>query len=1338
MILGGTIGIIIVAMTVFFAVLPGTPFFKQYILPFVVRQVSSLLLCNVSIGAITIDPSKGLVASNVVLSDRDNRKTSLRANRVEAHIDMMALFRGRFQVRSIKISGLFGELLKTHRGLFAGPIDIIRLATPQPGQIIDNSKPLVRMLSAERCTVFFVDSVTKIKAVEFITSLELEFFRVDSLSFVMQAGLGHFSSPVWGGTVRSNEVKGNIGPKSLLFSKGEVRGDSVSLSMHGTIPFSLEKEWDLAANAETFAAGFSQVYKNVLPLKPIGKVKAKGALKGTFVHPALDATVFGYELQVGSVAVDTLLVQAHFSEDLLHGKARVWTRGGTADATVRANVSRLFMSPTVGKYTIAASAENVDIRNFVTVQPGWLRRPVFLADAVLHAVGSGLRRLPDTMSADIREITASSAASPTEVKLRVAQNRWDLTAAMKPDFAASGNGRYTNRGEVNGSFHVQADSIKRIASFFYKETVGGEITADALLSGSLKNPGISVTLQSKHLNWRDVLVSKLRGRFTLRDKHLTIESSFIDANSPIASALQGFVPGEFNGKAWVQASANGRIDSLQIDGDVRLSQCSYGRYHADSVSAHCRYAGQSLRWQSLAVKRGASAMHSDGEVSWAMNNGSMNADCKFLLDNHAAGTLTTQARFVNDSVAASVTAENLDPAVVAPWFPIAQRLQGSFSVHGIMAGTTENPSLRLTAGYDHAVSGGLVIAATGDLAYTNGSATATIYIIQKGSGSPLTVTAHIPVAWRELPRGIVAIRNGAVVTVNGDSVDYGGLINAFAPSVQSLGTIMLKGKLEKADGEWGLSCSTHIANRRLTMKSGKFNAGRVVLDVNVAGPLKLPLGHFTLNGDSIEYRGSLITGYFGAGSIANDMIKLDTLHLSCQEGGADLSAVVPVSLKNGFSFKKNGRISATFTAMPLTFAQPFMPDAVTINKGMISGRVIVEGADKGLPQGTGALSLRDGECYLFECDKPLGPLSADLNFKNDSLILSQLRGAWGKGFIEGKGWAALDEKGIAAAQSEINFKDLRLDRCYENLDLGIQSAKLNITKDSLLRVTADAVLANTRFTQDFSLIDLGAQLKKKAPQTQRPPNPLFDKVVLRIAVNCNDNLTFDSNLGKMLVDGTVTVAGRPDNPSVQGQFQLLNGFVYYLDRKFTITQGAVGQYDPKRINPSFDITATSSVSWYPPQGGKTDYDITLLVKGDLSDPVITLSAVPSLAQPQIISLLTFGTIQADFGADLGSRTGGALVSQQLAGFGTRKLARFLNVESVDIYGNVFDPSSEGPQLSITKQVSSRVAVTYTKGLTKLSQQMVMVSYRILSFLYLEAETDQQARGGIDLKFRYSH
>ena len=1287
------------------------------------------------------------------MSDRREMRTPLRADRAEAQIDFLELFRGRFELRSINIEGLSGELLNVHQGLFAGPVDIGKIAAAIPFAP-PKSRSIVRMISAVRCTVSYVDSVTKISTREIVSSFRLDFLYADSMSFVMQGGAGHFSSPVWSGSVRSNHVQGAIGPASILFSKAEAQGDSAMLSMHGTIPFSMEKAWNLAANAEAFVAGFPGVYGTIPGLKPVGKLKAHGAMAGTIVHPVLDVALTGYGLHAGTVVADSLFLQTNYGDKLLRGKARVWSPTGTADATVRATIGALFVKPAVGMYTITSSANNVDIRHFVSTLPQNRLRAALLADAKLYAAGSGIRRLPDTVSADVHLSTGPIAQNPVTVTARLAHNKWALTAAMEPDFELRGSGRCTDDGTIDGSVHVRGDTIARIVSVFSKESVRGSITADALVSGTLGNPAVSATLQSTHVDWRYILVSKLWGRFTLKNARLFIDSSYVEANGSLANALQGLVPGEWNGKAWVQARASGRIDSLRIDGDIHLSQCSYGQYHADTISAHCWYAGESLRWQSLVVKRITSAMQSDGAVSWTRGSESLNADCKFTLDKHAAGTLSTQARFINDSVVASMTAEGLDPAVVSPWFPQAHRLQGSLGVNGTLAGTSENPDIRLTFTFDHAVSGGLVIAATGDLAYTNSIATATVKAVQKGSEIPVTVTAHIPVAWRELSRGVAAIRDGAAVTVNGDSVAYGGLVNAFAPLVQSLGTITLHGRLLKVNGEWGLSCSTYIVNHWLTVKSKEIKAGNGVLDLNIAGPLSRPEGRFTISGDSIESRGSLITVYSGKGSIASDVVKLDTLHVSCKGGGADLSAAVPVTLKNGLSFNKNGRISAALTAMPLTFVQPFLPDFVAINKGVISGRVVIEGTDKGFPQGTGTLSLRDGECYLLECDKPLGPLSVDIEFKNDSITLRQLQGKWGKGSITGSGWAVLGEKGISTAKSEIKLKNVHPGGCYENLDLGIQTADINLTKDSLLTIAVDVLLANTRFTQDYSLIDIGEQLKKQAPQTLRPPNPLFDKVVMRIAVNLNSNLTFDSNLGKMVADGTVTVAGRPDNPSIDGQFQILDGFVYYLDRRFTITQGAVRQHDPKRVNPSLDVTATSNVIWYPPQGGKNEYDITLLIKGDLSDPVITLSAVPSLAQPQIISLLTFGTIQTGVGADLGSRTGGALVSQQLAGFGTRKLARFLNVESVDLYGNVFNPSSggsqaadiygntsdpatEGPQLSVTKQVSSRVAVTYSKGLSTISQQMVLVSYRILSFLYVEGETDQQAQGGIDLKFRWS-
>jgi autotransporter translocation and assembly factor TamB len=1338
--LGGIIVMLIIALTAILSVLPSIPPFKQAILSLVDRKTSSLLSCRVTIGTITLDLWNGVVAKNVVLSDSHSIGAPLSLERIAARIDPMALLRGRFELRSIKFRGFSGEIINARRGLFLGPVDIGRMMAPipkNPKMAVGKTKPLVRMLGAERCTISFVDSVRKISASGTITSFHMKFMKADSLSFVMRTGAGHFSSNVWSGRFRSIDTHGTLGPASVRFDGAEVRGDSVLLSLSGIIPLSMEKTWNLTVNAEAFVAGLTHAIINVGPLKSVGKIKAKADMTGSIGRPVLNVTMTGYGLQAGPVAADSLFLQAHYADNRLHGKARLWSPAGNADASVRAEITRLLLSPAVGRYAVTASARNMDMGHFISTTPRQKDRRMFVCDAGFYAAGSGFRRLHDTLSADIRKPADTTMAGPVDVAVRLADDRWDLTAAMKPGCEINGNGRYDARGAIFGSFHVRADSVERILSFFSKEKVRGSIAADALLSGTLSNPVISATVQSNLLHWRDVQVSMLWGRLTLRNRQLSIDTSHIAANGPIAGVLKGFVPGEFDGKVRVQAGVSGPLDSLRVGGDFQTGGCSYGRYQADTVFTRFRYADQSLQWQSLTFKRGKSVLTGKGTVSWASHNVSVETDNQLTFDNHPAGTISAKARFINHSVDGSVTTEKLDPVVVSPWFPRAQRFRGSLGVRGTVAGTSENPELRLNFSFDRAVSSGPVITVAGDLAFTNRIATVTMSTDPKGSGTPLKVTAHLPVAFHELSKGVGALNDGAIVSVTGDSVAYGSLINAFAPSVQSSGTISIHGRLSKANGGWGISCSTRVVNHGLTVKRDRIKAGRGVFNLRIDGPLDRPAARFTLSGDSIRYRGNLIAAYSGSGSIVDEILKLDSLHLTCKGGGADLSALVPVTLKDGFSINRNSRLSATFTAMPFSVVQPLMPDPVTVNNGVISGRVVIETTAKGVRQATGTLSLRDGECTLYECEEPLSALFADIDFNNESIILRRFQAECGGGRISGSGRAELGAKGVSAAQCVMRLNDVHLGGCTENLDLGVQTAEFSLTKDSSVAITVNAMLADTRFTQDFSLIDIGERINQKTPLTLRPPNSLFNKVSMRIAVKLNSNLTFESNLGNMLVDGTVTVTGRPDKPAIAGQLQILNGFVYYLDRKFTITQGTIRQYDPQRIDPSLDITATSGVSWYPPQGGKEDYDITLLIKGDLSHPIITLSADPSLPQQQIISLMTFGTVQMGAGTDLGPRTG-SLVSQQLAGFGTRKLARFLNVESVGIYGNVFGPSSDGPQLSVTKQVSSRIVVTYKTGLSTLSQQMIQVSYRLLPFLYFEAESDQQAQGGIDLKFRYSH
>jgi len=1162
------------------------PPFNRPFLSFANHKVSSILLCKADIGTIFIDIQKGMIAKNIVLSDTLLRYTPLYIQQISVQVDLKALAKGRLKLRSVKIAGVNGKLFNTKRGLFAGPVDIGKITAPDPklaGKHVDTSEPVVKKIYAERCTVLYVDSAAQIYAKENISFATVEIFRVDSLPFVLQAGGGYFLSTVWHGSVRTLDAQGTVSSSSLQFKKAEIRGDSVLLSLVGIIPFNAHKVIDVAANAEAFVAGFSQVYKNVKSLKPIGKIKVGGRISGSMEYPVINAIVNGYGLQAEKVYADSLLLRAEYSSGILRSKVNVLSRSESANVSVVAAISNLFSVPVVKRYTVELAIKQIDLKKHFPFLAKSKNIQTGRANGTFYAAVYGTVSQPDSVFANVNVYEKDNTTSPLNMIARLTKSRWNLIAAISPYFNVTGDGLYDGTKEINGLIHIKADSAGRIISLLTNDSVAGSISADAIVSGSLKKPVVSV--------------------------------------------------------------------------NVNIGKSKYRNYSVDTISTHCSYDNKQLQWQSLYAKHGTSAIKSNGMVSWTKS-----------------------------------------------WFNL-----------------------------DYLVSDAPVVSVAGELTLDKSVVAGTLQVLPKGSANPVIAAVHIPLNFHGNP----AIGNGAVVAVNGDSIAYGDMINAFSSSVKASGMLNLHGLLTKVNDAWNVSCSTHIASEQFAKDKNNVKSGKAILDLFAYGTLANPLLRFSIRGDSIAYQGNLIDAYSGSGSVLHNMLSIDTLHLSMSSGRVDLSANVPLSTKSGISFDNNAHVNARLIAMPLKLVQPFMPEPVELDKGEVSGQVTLNGTVNGIVQANGYVSLKNAELYMYECDKPIGPLSVDIDLKNDSILMRKLQGRVGGGNISGSGWAVIGAKGITTAKSTIKLSNVHLNGCSENLAIGIQTADINISKDSIVNIQVDAVLADTRFTQDYSLVDMSEQMKKNSQQAQQALNPLLDNVAMRITVNCNSNLTFDSNLGKLLVDGSVTVSGRPDKPAITGQFEIVDGFVYYLDRKFTVTQGSIKQYDPERINPVFDVTATTTVSWYMPGGGKEDYDITLVVKDDLSHPVITLSATPSLSQPQIISLLTIGTIQTGMGSDLGSRTG-SLVGQQLAGFGTRKIAKFLNVESVDIYGNVFGPSATGPQVSVTKQVSPRISVTYNKGLSTLSQQMVTISYRLMKLFYIEAETDQQAQGGIDLKFRYSH
>ena len=168
------------------------------------------------------------------------------------------------------------------------------------------------------------------------------------------------------------------------------------------------------------------------------------------------------------------------------------------------------------------------------------------------------------------------------------------------------------------------------------------------------------------------------------------------------------------------------------------------------------------------------------------------------------------------------------------------------------------------------------------------------------------------------------------------------------------------------------------------------------------------------------------------------------------------------------------------------------------------------------------------------------------------------------------------------------------------------------------------------------------------------------------------------------------------------------------------------------------LTATTQITALMPDGlagsapEQKQYTVTIAVSGTLSKPTLVLSSDPPLQPEVIVALITFGTTQGAGGSAL-SRSIQGFLTQQLAGFGTRKLGQVLGVESLN-----FEVQGEnGPTLTAVKRVTPRLSVTYQAPLQHIGESKVTAAYRLLPFLYIAGSGSTLDSGGIDLHFRLS-
>lgn len=117
-----------------------------------------------------------------------------------------------------------------------------------------------------------------------------------------------------------------------------------------------------------------------------------------------------------------------------------------------------------------------------------------------------------------------------------------------------------------------------------------------------------------------------------------------------------------------------------------------------------------------------------------------------------------------------------------------------------------------------------------------------------------------------------------------------------------------------------------------------------------------------------------------------------------------------------------------------------------------------------------------------------------------------------------------------------------------------------------------------------------------------------------LEVKILDDFIAKTNDFNLKLVGGVKVQGSLSAPKLNGELQIKQGYIFFLDKKFRVSTGKVIFNESSGENMILDIRAKTEID---------DIDVFVSVSGILAQPMVTFSSSPALSESEIISLLMF-------------------------------------------------------------------------------------------------------------------
>jgi autotransporter translocation and assembly factor TamB len=968
----------------------------------------------------------------------------------------------------------------------------------------------------------------------------------------------------------------------------------------------------------------------------------------------------------------------------------------------------------------------------------------------LSVSGRGRRIRDWTMTTDLRASNAKYRAQPLPdfyAKLSLSKGLARLRI-HESDFNIEANAQVANH-RISGNFTIDIDQLEPVMGFCNVSELQGTLHASGTISGTTNSPSIQTAIHADNIQYQNFPVDSLKATCQFQDRRLLISqlraagrADTIDRTRP---------PFHLNGLSGgyrYTLNASGPLDSIQASMRIKFLHTRYRTFNADSAIVMASISGKNATLDTVELYRDSLLARLQGNFHLSTKKGAITTDLYDLAISAQAaaetesddglhqreqpqlvGTLTANVEISDPKrMSLSLRARRLDvhriTGSISESLDIGGKLQFDVDVSGNLA----HPDARMSVNIQNPRFQMVTLdSMTAFVQFKNDSLR--LHHLRCYSGDQQLTTAALINLWRDSTgRYTVSSHSPTQGSVGLHSIDLQILKPFLNEQWELTGRTSVNltwdGTLESLNPQGWIA----IEDCRLLLRPNTSPIEHVNIRVAIQDSLfNIQTATGSIHHTPFTLAGSIITSEWKR--IVGDL----TFTLSDIGSVTGKGTISPDSLN----------VEAQIRQLDLALLQPFI---TYFND--LSGKLNCTAALSGSiadPELFGDLDVRDLTFRPVPLSDRFEAGVIKLHFGKNTVYLDSLFARMNGGTVIVQGVLGYDRMQIHDMDITAVINELSVSRPKTYL-ITVISADLNCKKQKeYFLLNGDIQFGDSRLTAKFRPQSI-LPWAQKVDRPKSELSPFLQKIQMDIRVRESDKLWVDNNLAHIRMHGELAVIGSPARPNLSGRITIEEGYLVYLDRKFKVTRGEFYFANPTRFNPEVNLSTETKVTNY--QGTiATPYVINLDVEGPLDEIRVNIYSEPALEKSDIVSLLTFGQTRSQLtgtstdGGEGGIKNAiveraGALSSQKISGYVTRKVGTFLGLDQVTVEGNLFRFNrSWGPQLLASKRISDRVELTYSTTVGYINDQSIRLDYLLSRHFSVEGQTDQRGQSSMNLKYR---